>query len=153
MTDLNLNFNAVGDAGSAALAEGLSKLTRLDLCCDAGDEGAAAIATHLPNINTLLLSECGISDEGAGAIGARLRNLSILDLSGNDITDKGLQGATGVLTKVADVRALVPPAAECHCREYLGSRETRHRPSGEVARSVAPTAALVLSVTIAGAMR
>jgi hypothetical protein len=65
---------------------------RLDLCCDAGDNGVAAIATHLPNINTLLLSECGIGDEGAGAIGARLRNLSILDLSGNDITDKGLQG-------------------------------------------------------------
>jgi Leucine-rich repeat (LRR) protein len=92
LTDLNLNFNAVGDAESAALAEGLSKLTRLDLCCDAGDNGVAAIATHLPNINTLLLSECGIGDEGAGAIGARLRNLSILDLSGNDITDKGLQG-------------------------------------------------------------
>jgi internalin A len=80
----------IGDEGAAAIAEHLPNLTSLDLWGNSiGAEGAAAIAEHLPNLTSLNLINNSIGAEGAAAIAEHLPNLTSLNLTNNSIGDEG----------------------------------------------------------------
>jgi len=79
LTELDLSFNAIGDAGAAALAEALpfaTTLEKLNLCENGlGDFGAATLAAalpHMPKLNWLNLHGNGIGDAGAKALAEAL---------------------------------------------------------------------------------
>lgn len=100
---LDLRWNALGDAGLAALCAAPWRLTRLDAAeCDVGPAGAAALAaSHLPRtLVDLWLQEDELGDDGVVALAAAdWPALRQLWLSGSGLGERGaaaLAGARGL---------------------------------------------------------
>jgi len=88
VTELDLAFTQVGDAGVVALARALA-LTTLDLSgTQVGDAGVVALA-RAPALTTLILWGTQVGDEGVVAL-ARAPVLTTLDLSGTQVRDAGV---------------------------------------------------------------
>ena len=77
VTELNLSWNSIGDAGATAIAEALrvnSTVTKLDLLGNSiGDAGATAIAEAL-RVNSAV-TKLGLSSNSIGVTWNRIRKL------------------------------------------------------------------------------
>ena len=94
LTELNLSYSAVDDAGVRFVATNFPHLTRLSLeGCDAVSDAALAEVAHaLPSLLTLQLLGCrDVSDFGLQALLPRCTSLRAIHLGWCCITDAGLR--------------------------------------------------------------
>lgn len=138
----HLGGNPIREEGVMALARALddelpraaaNRATRLGALnldnCIVGEEGANALADHLPRSSLMFLSLARgrIDDYGCAAITKALpRTIQSIDLSGNDLTDRSAQ-------EVAEALCTIPHLAVSLANNHLsiGLRQILHEEHGQ----------------------